>query len=161
MPSSVDIRKGKPSDIPAVFDLIKELAEYEKAAHEVAVSPQELEEWAFGKKYYYEFLVAVEDDKILGISLYYTRFSTWKGPLLYLEDLIVTEAARGRGLGKMLFEATMRQSLADGRNGMIWQVLDWNEPAIRFYDSFGATYASEWLNGKLSKQQIEDYLEKI
>lgn len=161
MSSSVVIRKGKPADIPSVFALINELALYEKAPHEVVVSPEELEQWAFGEKAYYDFLVAEDESGILGISLYYTRFSTWKGPLLYLEDLIVTESARGHGLGKMLFEATMRQSLDDGRNGMNWQVLDWNEPAIRFYDSFGATYASEWLNGKLSKQQIEDYLGKI
>jgi len=158
MTSSITIRQGHKKDIPAVFQLIKELALYEKAPEEVVVTAEQLEDWAFGEKPHYAFIVAEENDEIIGISLYYTRFSTWKGPLLYLEDLIVTEKARGKGLGKMLFVETMRIAQKENKNGMNWQVLDWNEPAIKFYDTFGASYSAEWLNGKLSRKQIDEFL---
>ena len=158
MTTSFSIRPGQKQDIPAVFALIKELALYEKAPNEVVVTPEQLEEWAFGENPYYGLIIAEENNQVIGTSIYYTRFSTWKGPLLYLEDLIVTESARGKGYGKKLFEETMRVAQQQNKNGMNWQVLDWNEPAIRFYDTFKATYSSEWLNGKLSRKQIDDYL---
>lgn len=158
MPVDIHIRKGKQSDIPEVYRLITELALYEKAPDEVEITAEQLGEWAFGPTPFYAFLVAESNSEILGISLYYTRFSTWKGPVLYLEDLIVTEKARGQGIGKMLFTATMRIAWEEEKKGMVWQVLDWNKSAIRFYDTFGASCSGGWLNGKLTRRQIADYL---
>ena len=151
------IRKGTRADLPAVLDLIKELAEYEKALGEVSISLEELEVDGFGTHPEYWFLVAEVDGKIVGISFYYIRYSTWKGRFLYLEDLVVKEAYRRKGVGAALFEETIRVAQEIEVNGMTWQVLDWNAPAIDFYKKYSADLDDGWINGKLVKKQITDF----
>jgi len=145
----VVIRKAVPADIPAVFELIRELAIYEKAEHELINTPQQLLADGFGLQPLYLLLVAELDGKIAGISLCYFRYSTWKGKCLYLEDIIITESERQKGLGSKLFEATLEMGKAEGCKRMTWQVLDWNEPAIQFYKKFNAGLDPEWVNGYL------------
>ncbi|HLZ15741.1 MAG TPA: GNAT family N-acetyltransferase [Cyclobacteriaceae bacterium] len=154
------IRKGERSDLPRVLELIKELALFEKAPHEVTNTVQRMEEDGFGPTPVYGFFVAETDGRIVGLSLYYYRYSTWKGKRLYLEDIIVTEAERGKGLGKLLFEQTMKFATKQNCTGMMWQVLDWNKPAIEFYKKYGAKLDGEWINGHLEADQINSYLSK-
>jgi GNAT superfamily N-acetyltransferase len=159
MPESAIIREGRKSDLPRVLDLVKELAEFERAPHEVTNTLAMMEEDGFGPRPVYGFFVAENSDGIIGLSLYYWRYSTWKGKRLYLEDIIVTESVRGQGIGKKLFDRTMQHSLDENCTGMMWQVLDWNEPAITFYKKYGSKLDGEWINCHLERQQITDYLE--
>ena len=142
----IKIRKGTPEDVPQVFELVQEVALFEKAADQVSNTPEQMLEDGFGPNPIYGLLVAEVDGKIVGISMYYTRYSTWKGKRLYLEDLIVTESMRGSGLGKMLLDATIVEARATQCTGVMWQVLDWNEPAIKFYERYGARLDAEWIN---------------
>jgi GNAT superfamily N-acetyltransferase len=154
------IREGKKEDLPRVLELIKELAEYEKAPHEVSNTVDLMEKDGFGPNPIYGFFVAEDSDRILGLSLYYWRYSTWKGKRLYLEDIIVTESERGRGMGKQLFERTMEKALEEKCTGMMWQVLEWNEPAINFYKKYGSKLDGEWVNCNLEADQIVALLKK-
>ena len=129
----ITIRKGIKEDLPEVLELIKELADYEKALDQVANTVERMEHDGFGEHPVYGFLIAEENQSIIGTSIYYYRYSTWKGKRLYLEDLVVTESRRGSGAGKLLFEQTLEIARETGCSGMMWQVLDWNEPAINFY----------------------------
>ena len=147
----VKIRKAIKSDCERMMELVRELAIFERAPDEVTVTMEHFIETGFGKNPVWQALVAVnEEEKIIGISLYYMRYSTWKGLRLYLEDLIVTFEYRGQGIGKMLFESTVEEARKMGINGIMWQVLDWNEPAIEFYKKYGADVSGEWLNCSLS-----------
>lgn len=151
------IRKGTKADLPAVLDLIKELAEYEKALDEVSITLEALEADGFGPHPAYGFIVAEVDEDIVGISFYYIRYSTWKGRFLYLEDFVVKEACRGKGIGAALFEETIRIAKEMDVNGMTWQVLDWNTPALNFYKKYNAHIYDGWLNGMLVKEQLLNY----
>lgn len=151
----VTIRKGTFSDLPDVLGLIKELADFEKSLHEVTLSLEDLQQDGFGKHPYYWFLVAQHQSEIIGMSFYFIRYSTWKGRFLFLEDFVVKEAYRNKGVGAMLFEETIRQAQILNVKGMIWQVLDWNQDAIRFYKKYKADISSEWYNGKLTHEQIK------
>lgn len=142
----IDIRNGTKEDLPAAFELIKELALYEKAPDEVNNTVEMMEKDGFGEKPIFWFIVAEEDGVIVGMSMYYFRYSTWKGKRLYLEDLIVTEEKRGLGIGKGLFEKTLAIASETNCTGMMWQVLDWNEPAINFYQEYGTKFDKGWLN---------------
>ncbi len=155
--SPVNIRKGRKEDVPEVFQLIKELALYEKAPEQVTLSLQELENDGFGNNPIYGLFVAEIDSKIIGIALYYEKYSTWQGRCIYLEDIIVTESERGNGIGHQLFQAVI--GVAKERNSarMEWQVLDWNEPAINFYKKYNVNLDGEWLNGKLTRNQIQEF----
>jgi GNAT superfamily N-acetyltransferase len=148
------IRKAVISDCGPMMELVRELAMFERAPDEVTVTLEHFIETGFGKKPVWEALVAVEtgtgSDKIIGISVYYMRYSTWKGLRLYLEDLIVTESYRGKGIGKKLFDHTLEEARRLGVGGIMWQVLDWNQPAIEFYKKYGADISGEWLNCSLS-----------
>jgi GNAT superfamily N-acetyltransferase len=139
---------------------VRELAEYERALHEVTNTVSSMEADGFGPNPVYGFFVAEESGQILGLSLYYWRYSTWKGKRLYLEDIIVTERERGRGLGKLLFDHTMEKALEENCTGMMWQVLEWNEPAINFYKKYGSKLDGEWVNCHLEAAQIEALLKK-
>lgn len=154
----IAIRKGTPRDIPAMMRLVRELADYEKALHEVENTEARMLEDGFGANPIYGLIVAESEGEIVGISVYYFRYSTWKGKRLYLEDIVVSEAQRGKGIGKLLFDATMRASIETNCNGMMWQVLDWNEPAINFYKKYEAAFDNEWINCSLSRKQIEKLL---
>lgn len=142
----MQIRPALPADVPRLFALVTELAIYEKAPEQVTNTPEQMLRDGFGDQPLFSAIVAEEDGVILGMSLYYFRYSTWKGKRLYLEDIIVTQSQRGRGLGKLLFEATVEAAHATQCTGMMWQVLDWNEPAIRFYEQFGTRFDGEWVN---------------
>ncbi|MCU0432463.1 MAG: GNAT family N-acetyltransferase [Bacteroidia bacterium] len=154
------IRKAVAEDMPAVFELIMELAVYEKAPHEVINSPQQLVADGFGPQPLFGCFVAEYEGRIVGISLYYWRYSTWKAKRLYLEDIIVTDAMRGKGLGKLLMDRTLQHTLDEGCSGILWQVLDWNEPAINFYKKYNANFSSEWLNVSLEADEIKQLLQK-
>lgn len=156
------IREGKKEDIPAVFELIKELALYEKAPEEVTNTIEMMERDGFGEQPVYGFYVLVKDSTqdIVGTAIYYYRYSTWKGKRLYLEDYIITEKERGKGGGKLLFEAVMRKSLEEGCTGMMWQVLDWNEPAIRFYEKYRSEFDQGWINCHLQSEAIADWINR-
>lgn len=159
MSYTFEIREGQQTDIPAALDLIRELAIYEKAPNEVIVNEADMIRDGFGPKPLFHFYVATLNNEVIGIALTYIRYSTWKGPMLYLEDLVIREAHRGKGIGKLLFEKCMKRASDLNFEGMIWQVLDWNEPAIRFYDKYQSTYSGEWLNGKLTKTQIDTFFQ--
>lgn len=158
---AVKIREGKKEDCKAVLKLINELAVYEKAADQVELTLEELEEDGFGNQSIYKLLVAEKNDVIIGIALYYTKYSTWKGKCIYLEDLIVTEKERGIGAGKMLFEELIKIAAAQNSGRMEWQVLDWNEPAINFYKKYNAELDEEWFNGKFRREQLHELAKKI
>lgn len=152
------IREGKREDLPRVLELINELAAFERAPHEVTNTLDRLEKDGFGAHPVYGFFVAETTSGIIGLSLYYWRYSTWKGKRLYLEDIIVTESQRGRGAGKLLFERTMQKALDENCTGMMWQVLDWNDAAIAFYKKYGSRMDPEWVNCHLESEQIRKLL---
>ena len=154
------IRKGIEGDLPRTLELVKELAAYERALGEVSNTVQAMKEDGFGKNPIFGFFVAEVDQEIVGVSLYYYRYSTWKGKRLYLEDIIVTDRMRGQGIGKLLFEATLHYSLKQNCTGMMWQVLDWNEPAINFYKKYSAKMDGEWVNCTLEADEIRHILDK-
>jgi GNAT superfamily N-acetyltransferase len=147
-----NIRIAKKEDCPRLLELVNELALFERAPQEVTVTLQEFEDAGFGENPVWKAFVAEEDGIILGFALYYIRYSTWKGCRMYLEDLIVTEAARGKGIGKLLFDQLIVEAKELGFSGMVWQVLDWNEPAINFYKKYGAMVEAGWLNASLSRE---------
>jgi GNAT superfamily N-acetyltransferase len=149
------IRKGVKEDLPDVLRLIKELAEYENAIDCVTITLSDLEKDGFGEHPWYWFLVAENNNKIIGLSFYFIRYSTWSGKFLFLEDFIISKDYRQSGIGSLLFEETIQVCKTENLNGMTWQVLDWNTPAIQFYEKYNANISSEWLNGKLTKSQIE------
>lgn len=151
------IRKGVKADLPAVLMLVKELAEFEKALHEVSITIDELEEDGFGQHPYYWFIVAEKEGEVIGLSFYFIRYSTWKGRFLFLEDFVVKKEFRGQGIGALLFEETIRIAKNLEVKGMVWQVLDWNNGAIRFYEKYNSSIESEWLNGKLTHNQLKAF----
>ncbi|WP_407667042.1 GNAT family N-acetyltransferase [Mucilaginibacter sabulilitoris] len=139
------------------MELVHELALYEKAPEEVTVTLQEFEDAGFGTKPVWKAFVAEANGIIVGFAVYYIRYSTWKGCRLYLEDLIVTEEYRGKGVGKLLFNILITEAKELGYSGMVWQVLDWNEPALNFYRKYEASIEAGWLNASLSKEQLLNY----
>lgn len=158
--STTTIRIGKKEDLPRVLELVKELAAFERASHEVINTVALMEEDGFGKNPIYGFFVAESNHIIVGISLYYWRYSTWKGKRLYLEDIVITESERGKGAGKLLFDRTLQHALDQNCSGMMWQVLDWNEPAINFYKKYGSKLDGEWINCTLERDQIQKILDQ-
>jgi GNAT superfamily N-acetyltransferase len=150
----IQLRFAKKEDCPRLLELITELAVYEKAPDEVTVTLSEFEDAGFGSRPVWKAFIAEGQNGIVGFALYYTRYSTWKGCRLYLEDFIVTEEVRGQGVGKLLFDRVMKEAKDGNYNGMSWQVLDWNEPAINFYRKYAAQFESEWLNVSFSKEQL-------
>ena len=154
------IREATLTDCSRILELINELAVYERAPEEVTVTLAEFEDAGFGQKPVWKAFVAEVDAIIVGFALYYVRYSTWKGCRLYLEDFILTDSHRGKGIGKQLFDTIVLEAHEKGFNGMTWQVLDWNEPALNFYKKYEAGIEAGWLNGSLSKQQLASYYEK-
>jgi len=130
------IRKGEKKDLPAVLELIRELARYEKAPDEVVVTLEEMERDGFGDQPVFQFFVALWNDKVVGMALYYVKYSTWKGKCIFLDDIIVTETFRKKGIGTLLFEAMVKVSREMKVRKLEWQVLDWNTPRLIFIKSF-------------------------
>ena len=155
------IRNGVKQDLPIVLELIKELAEYENAGNEVTLTLEQLENDVFGDRPWYYFLIAEENKKIIGLSFYWIRYSTWKGKFLFLEDFIVKNEYRRKGVGSALFEETIKICSKLNLNGMIWQVLDWNTSAFNFYKKYNAEINGKWLNGKLTKKQLDNIMEGL
>ncbi len=149
LPAHIRIRRAERADCPRLLELIRELAQFEKAPGQVTVSLDHFADSGFGPNPVWWAFVAELDGRVEGFALYYIRYSTWKGQRLYLEDILVTEEKRGMGLGKALFERLLEEAREKGFNGMVWQVLDWNEPAIRFYRKYGAHLDPEWINCSL------------
>lgn len=157
---SIIIRRAKKEDCPRLLELVKELAEYEKAPDEVTVSLEHFTDSGFGAHPVWWAFVAESpgptlnpsperretSSHIVGCALYYIRFSTWKGQRMYLEDIIVSKDYRGKGIGKMLFERLMEEAKEKKLKGMVWQVLEWNEPAIHFYEKYNASFDNGWVN---------------
>jgi GNAT superfamily N-acetyltransferase len=153
----LDIRYAVESDCKRMLELIHELAVYEKAPDEVTVTLAHFIDAGFGKNPVWKAFLAEVDGHVEGFALFYVRYSTWKGCRLYLEDFIVTEKMRGQGIGKILFEKTVKYAKVQNFSGMVWQVLDWNQPAINFYNKYNAGLENGWLNASLSKEQIQEY----
>jgi len=151
------LRRGEERDLPAVLGLIRELAAYERAPEAVTNTLAMMRHDGFGPAPIFGFFVLENGAEIIGLALFYTAYSTWKGRMLYLEDLVVTEAARQGGHGRRLFEAVVAEARRTGAQRLRWQVLDWNEPAIAFYKKLGANLDGEWLNGNLTAEQLADF----
>ena len=151
----IQIREGIKKDLPTVLRLIKELADFENAKDQVTITLEDLQKDGFGKTPYYRFLVAERDNEIVGLSFYWIRYSTWKGKFLFLEDFVIKKEYKRQGIGSKLFEETINICKNQKLNGMTWQVLNWNTPAINFYKKYNAEISEEWLNGNLTKNQID------
>jgi GNAT superfamily N-acetyltransferase len=150
--TSFVIRAAVQADVPAIFHLINELAEFEKAPHEVINTPDRLlhDGFTINPPLYVAKVAENAEGVIMGFSLCYLRYSTWKGAVLYLEDLYVRETFRGNGVGKALFESCIEYAKVNGYKRLTWQVLDWNQPAIDFYKRWNAVMDPEWINGSLN-----------
>lgn len=147
MKPEIKIRKARQADCPRLMELIQELADYERSPDEVSVALEHFRESGFGENPVWWALVAESNETIIAFALYYIRYSTWKGKRMYLEDIIVTEKSRGLGVGKQLFDRLVEEAKEKKLNGIVWQVLDWNEPAIRFYKkNYNAKLDKGWIN---------------
>ncbi|TXH22279.1 MAG: GNAT family N-acetyltransferase [Chitinophagaceae bacterium] len=144
--NEIIIRKASEDDCFQMLELVKELALFEKAPDEVTVTLDHFKNAGFGPNPVWWSLVAEVEGKIIGIALYYIRYSTWKGTSMYLEDIVVTESFRGKGIGKQLLDALILEAKEKGFTRICWQVLEWNEPAIQFYKKYNATFDGEWVN---------------
>jgi len=155
--NEISIRQAKVTDCKSLMDLITELAIYEKAGDEVEITAAHLEKDGFGEVPQFYVIVAEKNSEIIGMALYYYKYSTWKGSCLYLEDLVVKEEFRKEGVGGRLFEQVISVAKQKKVKRMEWQVLDWNEPAIKFYKKYGAELDSEWLNGRFYAKHLEAF----
>ena len=154
---TIPIRPGTVDDLPQVLTLIWELAAFEREPDAVETTLESMQQDGFGERPVFAFFVAEDDQKIVGLALYFYSYSTWKGKCIYLEDLIVTEAYRGRGLGRRLLDRVVMKAKEENAKRVVWQVLDWNTPAIAFYESLGAARLPEWITCRLDEKQIQEY----
>ncbi len=154
----ISLRTATKEDIKEIFELIRELAIYEKAEHEFTLTEEQLIMDGFGEYPLFHILLAEFENNVVGMSFWFYSYSTWKGKCMYLEDLIVKKEFRGKGVGKILFDATIKEAYKTNAQRLMWQVLDWNTPAIDFYKSFGASIEEEWYNGRMTRPQLENYM---
>jgi len=153
--SAFFIRKGNPEDVPSALELIRELAVFENEPDAVVVSETEMLADGFGPNPVFDFYVAEIDTTIVGLALYYYKYSTWTGRCMYLEDLIVTKAFRGKGIGKALMQKLIDLAAHEKVRRLEWQVLDWNAPAINFYKTLDAELDAEWINCELTLDKLQ------
>ncbi|MDT7828507.1 GNAT family N-acetyltransferase [Pricia sp. S334] len=152
------IRAAKEGDMPQVLNLIQELAIYEKEGDSVEITADDLIKDGFGENKRFHCFVGETDGKVVGMAMVYTRYSTWKGTTLHLEDFVVTEPMRGSGLGSALMAETVKYGRDMGAKRISWEVLDWNEPAIRFYEGIGADVMRHWHVVQLDEESIAKFL---
>ena len=153
------IRKGIKSDVPAVFSLVQELAHFEQAPDQVITSAEQYEKDGFGESPLFEFFVAEDEkDGVVGIAFFYVGYSTWKGKMVYLDDLVITEAWRRKGIGSLLMNRLIAHSKEIGAQQLRWHVLDWNTPAIRMYENMNAELDGEWITCKMTREQLESWV---
>jgi GNAT superfamily N-acetyltransferase len=155
------IRKGIQTDMPAVLELIKELAIFEKEPDAVVVTTADLVRDGFGENPLFYTFIAEVNDEIVGMALYYYRYSTWKGKTIHLEDLIVKEKMRGSGCGFQLYSEVIKQGKKDNVRRMEWAVLDWNTSAIDFYEKSGAMMLTDWNIVQMDAEGIDNFLKKL
>ena len=155
------IRNATKNDMPQVLTLINELAVFEKEPDAVEITLKDLEQDGFGKNPAFHCFVAEADNKIKGMALVYFRYSTWKGKALHLEDLIVSKDMRGSGIGSALLDEVVKYGYSLGVKRINWEVLDWNESAIIFYEKKGATIMRDWNVVHLNEQAIKNYISKL
>ena len=148
------IRKAEVRDVPRMLELVRDLAVFEKEPEAVTVTLEHMREAGFGPYREWVGWVAEVEGLIVGIAVCYERYSTWKGRRLYLEDIVVTEEARGKRIGEELFRQCAKYAVEKNYAGMLWQVLDWNTDAIRFYERFGASMDPHWVNGSLEMDEL-------
>lgn len=146
----INIRRAQKRDCARMLELVNELAHYERAPQEVTISLEHFEESGFGPNPVYWAFVAEANNEIVAFALYYIRFSTWKGQRMYLEDILVTEAWRGKKIGQLLFDRLIIEAKEKNLHGISWQVLEWNEPAINFYKKYNTSFDGEWVNCSIS-----------
>ncbi len=152
------VRKATKNDMPSVLKLINELAVYEREPDAVEVTVADLERDGFGDQPLFNCFVAEAEDKIVGMALFYNRYSTWKGKTIHLEDLIVNEDYRGKGIGVQLYKKVMQFALEENIKRVEWVVLDWNTPAVNFYKNTGASVFSEWDTVQFDQDSIKKFL---
>ena len=155
---SFTIRNAEKTDMPSVLKLIKELAVFEKEENAVIVTVEDLEKAGFGKQPLFKCFVAEMENEIVGIALFYPRYSTWKGPTIHLEDLIVTESKRGYKIGGSLYKKVIEYGYNIGVERIEWNVLDWNTPAVEFYESTGAKVLRDWDTAQMERAAMKKYL---
>lgn len=153
------IRKGRKEDMKGVLSLIQELAIFEKEPDAVLITADDLVRDGFGDRPLFEVFVAEKEKEIVGIALYYNRYSTWKGKTIHLEDLVVKESMRGSGLGYALYSEVIKQGKKDKVRRIEWNVLDWNTPAIDFYEKSGAKILDEWRVVQMDEAAINNFVE--
>lgn len=162
----MNIRKGNPEDMKYVLGLIQELAIFENEPDAVIITEEDLIRDGFGEKPLFHVFVAeitndLNEKEIAGIALYYYRYSTWKGKTIHLEDLVVKEKMRGTGLGSALYAEIMRQGKRDNVRRVEWNVLDWNTPAVKFYENSGAKILDGWQVVQMDELGINTFLDKL
>ena len=157
---NIEVRKAQKEDMPAVLRLINELAKFENEPDAVEVSVKDLESDGFGDRPLFECFVAEADGEIEGMALFYYRYSTWKGKTVHLEDLVVSEAFRGKGLGGALYAAVINYAKKQGCKRTEWVVLDWNTNAVEFYKNSGATVFDEWRTVQMDEAAMESFCTK-
>lgn len=155
------VRKAIKSDAASILSLIEELAIFEKEPEAVIVTKAQIEKDGFGDRPLFECFVAELEGKVVGMALFYPRYSTWKGPTFHLEDLIVTAKMKGKGIGTQLYNAYLKHAHQVGVERVEWAVLDWNLPAIAFYKKSGAAVLDDWRTVQMDKKRIDDYILKI
>jgi len=152
------IREGRKGDMPSVLTLIKELAHFEKEPDAVEVLVSDLENDGFGNAPLFQTFVAEMNNVIVGMALFYPRYSSWKGPTIHLEDLIVTKSKRGLNIGNALYQKVIEYGYKKGVKRIEWVVLDWNTPAIEFYKKTGATILRDWDTAQIDRAAMRKYL---
>ncbi len=158
---NVTLRPAEKQDSEAILRLIRELAVFEKEPESVLLTVSDIEQYGFGSSPLFQCLVAQVEQQVVGMALYYQRFSTWKGPTYHLEDLIVTEAYKGKGIGTQLYTAFIKMAYESGVERIEWNVLDWNTPAVGFYEKSGANVLHDWSSVQMHKAEMEAFLKNV
>ena len=153
----IKIRKALENDVPAIMRLVHQLAEFEKQPEEVINSEEQMRLEGFGSNPAFSALLAEADGTVCGMSVYFYSYSTWKGKSIYIDDIIVDEEFRGKGIGRRLIEATIMAAKNEGVGKLHWQVLDWNEPAIKFYNLYNPSFEAEWVNCAITKDTLASF----